>query len=308
MSNLQLRIISAVVLIAAVARASPVSAALPSACSSRPSPARSSTNGAHVADRRPAGAISWSPAVASWRGAARASCSVFRSLASLFCLRCRCSPLRSTARLGGQGLWTPAGLAYAGLSGLSLAMLRDGDHAGLIAILFLFAVVWATDIFAYFVGRSLGGPKLAPRFRPARRRAARSAARSAAWSPASRFGHCAGPAICRCSRWSRCCCRSCRRPATCSNPGSSGATASRIRAGSFPAMAASWTASTGLSRRPLPYTSSAGSRQRRQARARSVCDLSDRAAMPRICRYWRHWYLASTLAARLRCGQRRLRA
>ena len=33
-------------------------------------------------------------------------------------------------------------------------MLRDGDHAGLVAILFLFAVVWATDILAYFVGRA----------------------------------------------------------------------------------------------------------------------------------------------------------
>jgi phosphatidate cytidylyltransferase len=68
--------------------------------------------------------------------------------------------------IGGQGLWTPAGLAYAGLSGLSLALLRDGDQTGLTAILFLFAVVWATDIAAYFVGRSLGGPKLAPAISP----------------------------------------------------------------------------------------------------------------------------------------------
>ena len=65
-----------------------------------------------------------------------------------------------------QGSWAPAGLAYAGLSGLSLALLRDGDQPGLTAILFLFAVVWATDIFAYFVGRSLGGPKLAPSISP----------------------------------------------------------------------------------------------------------------------------------------------
>jgi phosphatidate cytidylyltransferase len=70
------------------------------------------------------------------------------------------------SRLAGQGSWAPAGLAYAGLSGVSLAWLRDGDQAGLVAILFLFAVVWATDIFAYFVGRSLGGPKLAPSISP----------------------------------------------------------------------------------------------------------------------------------------------
>lgn len=69
-------------------------------------------------------------------------------------------------KLGGQGLWAPAGLAYAGLSGVSLAYMRGADQIGFIAILFLFAVVWATDIFAYFVGRSLGGPKLAPSISP----------------------------------------------------------------------------------------------------------------------------------------------
>ncbi len=68
--------------------------------------------------------------------------------------------------IGGQGLWVPGGLAYAGLSGMSIAFLRGGDHAGFVAIIFLFAVVWATDILAYFVGRSLGGPKLAPSISP----------------------------------------------------------------------------------------------------------------------------------------------
>ncbi|MER8435563.1 phosphatidate cytidylyltransferase [Mesorhizobium sp. M1312] len=64
------------------------------------------------------------------------------------------------------GQWDASGLAYAGISGLSLALLRDGDHPGLVAILFLFAVVWATDIAAYFVGRAVGGPKLAPSISP----------------------------------------------------------------------------------------------------------------------------------------------
>lgn len=64
------------------------------------------------------------------------------------------------------GQWDASGLAYAAISGLSLALLRDGDHPGLVAILFLFAVVWATDISAYFVGRAVGGPKLAPSISP----------------------------------------------------------------------------------------------------------------------------------------------
>jgi phosphatidate cytidylyltransferase len=33
-------------------------------------------------------------------------------------------------------------------------------------MLFIFATVWATDIFAYFVGRAIGGAKLAPRISP----------------------------------------------------------------------------------------------------------------------------------------------
>lgn len=70
------------------------------------------------------------------------------------------------ARIRSQGYETTAGLAYAALSGISLALLRDGDTQGLAAILFLFAIVWATDIMAYFVGRTLGGPKLAPAISP----------------------------------------------------------------------------------------------------------------------------------------------
>lgn len=69
-----------------------------------------------------------------------------------------------------SGQWDACGLAYASVSGLSLALLRDGDHSGLVAILFLFAVVWATDIFAYFVGRTVGGPKLAPSISPGKTR------------------------------------------------------------------------------------------------------------------------------------------
>ena len=70
------------------------------------------------------------------------------------------------ALVAGAGRWEAAGLAYAAISGLALALLRDGDRSGLIAVLFLFAVVWATDIAAYFVGRAVGGPKLAPSISP----------------------------------------------------------------------------------------------------------------------------------------------
>jgi len=63
--------------------------------------------------------------------------------------------------------WSAAGLFYAGFSTVSLDFLR-ADGKGLMTLLFLFAVVWATDIFAYFTGRALGGPKLAPKISPSK--------------------------------------------------------------------------------------------------------------------------------------------
>ncbi|MFC3162621.1 phosphatidate cytidylyltransferase [Ciceribacter thiooxidans] len=62
--------------------------------------------------------------------------------------------------------WQPGGVLYAGLSAISLSAIRGEDSPGFVAMLFVFAVVWGTDILAYFVGRAFGGPKLAPRISP----------------------------------------------------------------------------------------------------------------------------------------------
>lgn len=66
----------------------------------------------------------------------------------------------------GYLLWAGAGLFYAG--GLLLATLtvRHAPFFGVCAIGWLFAVVWGTDVGAYFGGRLIGGPKLAPRISP----------------------------------------------------------------------------------------------------------------------------------------------
>lgn len=57
-------------------------------------------------------------------------------------------------------LWMIAGLLYAGVIALAPVILRRDPALGFVAIVFLFAVVWVTDIAAYFAGRALGGPKL----------------------------------------------------------------------------------------------------------------------------------------------------
>lgn len=68
--------------------------------------------------------------------------------------------------LRGRNWWLVGGIVYAGLSGISLAAIRGDELTGFVSILFIFAVVWSTDILAYFVGRAIGGPKLAPAISP----------------------------------------------------------------------------------------------------------------------------------------------
>jgi phosphatidate cytidylyltransferase len=49
---------------------------------------------------------------------------------------------------------------------MSPALLRLDPGWGLTALLFLFATVWITDIFAFLCGRAIGGPLLWPRVSP----------------------------------------------------------------------------------------------------------------------------------------------
>jgi phosphatidate cytidylyltransferase len=60
-------------------------------------------------------------------------------------------------------IWASAGLLYAAALVLSVDLLRRSDDKGAIAIAWLFAIVWGADVFAYFGGRLIGGPKLWPR-------------------------------------------------------------------------------------------------------------------------------------------------
>ena len=59
-----------------------------------------------------------------------------------------------------------AGLLYMGVPLLALLVIRLAGPDGAFVILWLVLVVVAADVGAYFVGRTLGGPKLAPRISP----------------------------------------------------------------------------------------------------------------------------------------------
>ncbi|WP_224007236.1 phosphatidate cytidylyltransferase [Aureimonas sp. SA4125] len=62
--------------------------------------------------------------------------------------------------------WVLGGLAYASLAGFAPGMLRADDAAGLAVLGLVITVVWSSDIFAYFTGRALGGPKIMPSVSP----------------------------------------------------------------------------------------------------------------------------------------------
>jgi phosphatidate cytidylyltransferase len=62
--------------------------------------------------------------------------------------------------------WKVAGFVYALVPAISLLWIRDRAPQGLELLLWVFIVTWTTDIGAYFAGRSIGGPKLAPRISP----------------------------------------------------------------------------------------------------------------------------------------------
>lgn len=66
-----------------------------------------------------------------------------------------------------RGLWNAAGIVYIGIAALVLARLRQIDD-GFVAVLQLVLVVIATDIGAYFAGRTFGGPKIAPKISPSK--------------------------------------------------------------------------------------------------------------------------------------------
>ena len=62
--------------------------------------------------------------------------------------------------------WKLAGFAYALIPALALLWIRDRAPQGLELLLWVFIVTWTTDIGAYFAGRAIGGPKLAPAISP----------------------------------------------------------------------------------------------------------------------------------------------
>ena len=66
-----------------------------------------------------------------------------------------------------RALWLLGGVAYVGIACFTL-MLFSAPFFGMTPAIMLIAGVIGTDVGAYFAGRSLGGPKIAPRISPSK--------------------------------------------------------------------------------------------------------------------------------------------
>lgn len=66
-----------------------------------------------------------------------------------------------------RGLWNASGIVYVVPAAFVLVILRAQDPS-LFGVLFPIVAVIATDIGAYFAGRTIGGPKIAPRISPSK--------------------------------------------------------------------------------------------------------------------------------------------
>ncbi len=87
-----------------------------------------------------------------WPGSALALC--FAGAAAIYCI----------ARIGGRihPWWNALGPFYIGVPVVALVWLRTQDGGGRHLVVWLLFTVWATDTGAYFAGRLIGGPRLAP--------------------------------------------------------------------------------------------------------------------------------------------------
>ncbi len=62
--------------------------------------------------------------------------------------------------------WQVAGFMYALVPALALLWIRERSPVGLELLLWVFITTWSVDIGAYFAGRTIGGPRLAPAISP----------------------------------------------------------------------------------------------------------------------------------------------
>ena len=90
------------------------------------------------------------------------------SYVTAICLVMLVSAGQAALAIPGRRIWAAGGMLYSGLFLLAVVALRFSFPFGGRSIVWLFATVWSTDMFAYFGGRLIGGRKLWPRVSPSK--------------------------------------------------------------------------------------------------------------------------------------------
>lgn len=91
---------------------------------------------------------------------------VLQSFAVILCGAVMMVVLASLVGQKKQFFWVFIGPFWTGIPLISLITLRSMPDIGFAITIILFLVIWATDIGAYFSGKSIGGPKIAPVISP----------------------------------------------------------------------------------------------------------------------------------------------
>lgn len=100
-------------------------------------------------------------------GTAAAGIAAFFSLEAAALAACVLTGAAIMATAPGRvRLVAASGMIYAGAIAVAPIVVRAEPSLGIALIAWCFAVVWSTDVAAYFTGRALGGPKLWPAVSP----------------------------------------------------------------------------------------------------------------------------------------------
>ena len=76
--------------------------------------------------------------------------------------------LRLSDKVAPRVIWILAGIVYITVAARMLEYVRGLEPDGLMGTLAIVAAVIAVDVGAYFSGRAIGGPKIAPRISPSK--------------------------------------------------------------------------------------------------------------------------------------------
>jgi phosphatidate cytidylyltransferase len=90
------------------------------------------------------------------------SCAIFAVLAGTIAVFL----VRIVKENRSQAWWSAAGIYYNGFPAVGLIWLRSDAEFGVLAVLYIFIIVWTTDSAAFLFGRWIGGPRLAPKISP----------------------------------------------------------------------------------------------------------------------------------------------